>query len=583
MVDPRALPDAAPPSSSRARRGYITRPLDGLLADLCLAGELPAIVDKSFTDAPSPEVAPPSMDALEQEAREYFFRLGVPRYRWMEAMSPSAEGPEMESVVESAVESPEVAADVLGLSRSAFRRVVNEATADELAATWGLSRGVDPNVVLRDVRELCRRAQLSTADVVALVHSQYVNPGLELATVAVDGAAALRLEGGSAAVFRTFLDRIPRFCELLRGTGWSAAELDEAIGRIGGGLSLQSVLLLAEWVRLRGELGVSPSEIASWRKALSDPDPARQSSVWAAIASVLRLTPGELDALQIISGLTAFDVSDIRATRRFVELVSRVRASGFTVAELDFLVRDADLGAPDLPTLSAEQDLDSALSMAFGLSVEVTRFLLDTLRSRADVGVSARADLRSSSAAVVLGALRRLQKVAMVASRLNLSVAELTWISSKSLINLDAFSSEEANPSGQPLFDALLRLFDFVRLRGAFKSVPTFVDLLNQGSLVERLASAGYWKTLAEQLSAPLDDVRCLADGLDIAPKGAPSGPIGDRELLRLGDALALLRRLGLSAAVAVPWAFEDAMDSSAALAELQKRVLVLKGALRSS
>ena len=57
------------------------------------------------------------------------------------------------------------------------------------------------------------------------------------------------------------------------------------------------------------------------------------------LAKALKLSLRDFLSLRILSGINPFDAQDIAATIRFVEMAELVRASGFSIAELDYLLR----------------------------------------------------------------------------------------------------------------------------------------------------------------------------------------------------------------------------------------------------
>jgi len=60
----------------------------------------------------------------------------------------------------------------------------------------------------------------------------------------------------------------------------------------------------------------------------------------ASLAKALKLSIRELLSLLALSGINPFDAKRIEETRRFVDLAGKVRTSGFSIPELDYLLRD---------------------------------------------------------------------------------------------------------------------------------------------------------------------------------------------------------------------------------------------------
>jgi hypothetical protein len=60
---------------------------------------------------------------------------------------------------------------------------------------------------------------------------------------------------------------------------------------------------------------------------------------FSALAKALKLPVSDLQSMRILSGLNPFEPGSPAATTRFAKLVAKVRASGFTVAQLNYLYR----------------------------------------------------------------------------------------------------------------------------------------------------------------------------------------------------------------------------------------------------
>ncbi|WP_437991268.1 neuraminidase-like domain-containing protein [Sorangium sp. So ce145] len=329
------------------------------------------------------------------------------------------------------------------------------------------------------------------------------------------------------------------------------------------------------------------------------------------LSRALKLPLRDLLALCAMSGSDVLTTTDPDVTRRFVEAALAVRATGFGVAPLDYVLRHvaplasglvpeqaridavlADLtaglarirSAMDAPEdantpadtgepLSAEVFVRQRLGEQLRLDAATTaRLLTETLVAEVDPNRKAIADFLGGldggptpSETHRRRTFVRLEKIATLVRRLKLTADELAWVIDPAWLDLNALPVEPAAPQ-LPQFNGWLRLTALLRVRDAlpagkaalaelFRLHPTGVDA--QGQPIELLAQ------IAGRTGWPLEDLSSLA-----GPGGwftATFAALGlDQQLVRLADATALLKRLGMSAAQATPWADVDQTPAGA-------------------
>ncbi len=230
---------------------------------------------------------------------------------------------------------------------------------------------------LNSAKTLSRKLGVSYAELVELVGTAFVNPGLGTGeasrTLVLVGPATgcdfnettLRFESdpGDEDPFRWALLKLNLFVRLWRKLGWTIEELDRmlqvcvpgGVASLNGdnlGAALKTALIrLAHLEALREELGLG-KEIRLPRVALwSDPPETGPNSPHEFLAAALGLSSAELQALRELSGFNPFpslpggplealnDDQLFNQTLAFVGMVKQVKESGFSVEDLDYLLR----------------------------------------------------------------------------------------------------------------------------------------------------------------------------------------------------------------------------------------------------
>lgn len=320
------------------------------------------------------------------------------------------------------------------------------------------------------------------------------------------------------------------------------------------------------------------------------------------LARTLRLSVRELLTLQILSGLDPFDREHVETTRRFVGLAEKVLRSGFKLAELDYILRDAkpSLGTigPDpkaiaqlvdalrkgMQTLSVEasiepnvdavrasrlQLLKEKLSPAFKLDSALLGLLLTTLltspvnpaRSAFDeISLLVNPTTPTEAAAQTLV---RLAKTALLVQRLKLTIGELSflqgtdahpWIVARApalgWLDLNALPPKQTT-APVPSLLAWERLLDYANLRNRLPQGAPLLTLFQAPT--SGLSNAAWLTTLAARIGALPADLAALATTWNLS---LSAGSYQDeRTFVRLEAACAMIRRLGVPAAQALHWA----------------------------
>lgn len=321
------------------------------------------------------------------------------------------------------------------------------------------------------------------------------------------------------------------------------------------------------------------------------------------LARALHLSIRELLTLQILSGLDPFNRQHVDTTRRFVELATKVRTSGFNVAELDYLLRDVqpspgtiglnpstvaqlvDAIRNGLQTLSVDSDetpvneeklrasrlqlLKEKLSPALKLDSAITGLLLTALlTSPAEPARSAFDELcrivnATVSTAAAAQTVVRLSKAALLVQRFKLTADELGFRQGTDMrpwfvahaptlgwLDLNALPpKEDAGPT--PSLLAWERMLDYVSLRSRLPEGAPLLALFYAST--SSLSASDLLKAIADRTGFALGDLVELASTWGLSP--AAGSYQDERTLVRLQSALEMIRRLGVSALQATAWA----------------------------
>ncbi|WP_437713631.1 neuraminidase-like domain-containing protein [Sorangium sp. So ce448] len=319
----------------------------------------------------------------------------------------------------------------------------------------------------------------------------------------------------------------------------------------------------------------------------------------ASLARALKLPLRELLALHALSGIDVFTTADPAVTRRFVEMALAVAATRFGVARLDYLLRHAAQPASGLapeparveaaladitaglariasgaePPEGAGEPLSAELFVRQRLAAEldldapmIAQLVTGTLRAEVDQNRKAIADFLGGlgggptpSDAQRRRAFVRLAKIADVIHRLKLTADEIQWVLDPSWLDLNDVPVEPA-PAPPSLRDGWMRLAALLRVRDALPAgKAALADLFRMRAA--GVNAAGQPLDLLAEIAGrtgwPREDLSSLA-GTGGWFTAAFAGLGLDQQLVRLADASALLKRLGMSAAQVQPWAVAD-------------------------
>jgi peptidoglycan hydrolase-like protein with peptidoglycan-binding domain len=323
------------------------------------------------------------------------------------------------------------------------------------------------------------------------------------------------------------------------------------------------------------------------------------------LARSLGLTIERLLVLQDLS-----TVADVFATPQdtldFLELHDRVVQSGFTVDELDYLLSfrpDSPYGLRDdvvaqlagqmrdARRAAAPPDEQDAIATAVASAIGVTKTQAQVLLTGVQLDAKTLLAILSDPALVartvvdgletyandvtagafpdVFAAYRLLQKIALVLSRQKLaSVDDLTWLLARhaafGLLDLAALPVT-ADPAASlfPSWLALTKWLDFharypepedVTLRGVYDAA----DALDP-TLFAQLATLTAW---------PEADIDTIAATLGLSYAADANDWLSPDTYLRVERAAKAVKRLGVAAATAVPWADRDDDGGQAATAQ---------------
>lgn len=324
----------------------------------------------------------------------------------------------------------------------------------------------------------------------------------------------------------------------------------------------------------------------------------------ASFSRALGIRFGEVLALRAITGIDPFDAANTADTLRFVDIVKNAQASGLSVAQLDYLLRDNDLGlgsaapveaqiALELETLRAalqralaEKPADPAfdptgvlererltnaavqgladsvkldtgivLRLMSGYLVRPSAPLQPAINAYLDAAFAGTAALTEAAFPDAFALWRRLHKVALFIDALGMGARELDWLCTygppNGWLDLNALPlSPQA--SGAALFGGWESFVSLLRIGGTLPGgVATLTAFLaaahdsaaTVGSVLDQLAALTGWNRVDLDFA--------VTTGLTLA---FPADYRNGLALTRLKPVFDLLRRLGVSAAQAWSW-----------------------------
>lgn len=276
-------------------------------------------------DSPSEEAVYPWSLPVSQatdEADMWLGALGIARHQLLAVFHHELELPEATTFA--------IDAQRIGLSLLHAEIVVGETGGEPEG--WG----VESFRELRSLPVLLDRAELTRAELWALLQTETVNP-----------SGKLEVEDGQiSGMSKAYAGRLQRFLRLQRALGWPIRELDDAIQALGS-KRLDRALLhkIAVLDQLRGELELPVATVLSWwtlpdgadevfaaLQGGGDPgeDPGAQQAKAAleSFAQAAGASIGEVIALRDLVGIDPFDGRKVEDTVRAIRILGQMRDLG---------------------------------------------------------------------------------------------------------------------------------------------------------------------------------------------------------------------------------------------------------------
>jgi len=389
----------------------------------------------------------------------------------------------------------------------------------------------------------------------------------------------------------------------LDAAGYAALVGDkEALALVGGEPKTAGKPVSAYSVSISAVLGITGEELsylvdpaAAGRLGLDDAPVPDEISIpnlsklyrRVTLAKAAGLTVGELLVLLALTGIGPFDGDHIDETRRFLAVAAKVRAAGYTVAELDELLRgvgpadptlsakvgEIRAGLAEVPNDEVENHLVGKLAAALGVEVDVARALAGAVHApRRALDSLAEGDEHA------VGIFRKLRRGAALVAKLQLGPelawfvkhgAELGWLDLDSLPEAPSSVEDATNR-----FAAWERLADYVAVRNRLFAGSAALTVLLQMALdadaeVVEPARSSFFAALAERTGWSAADVDALTTALGLTfPKDLRDA----RTIARLEKCLSLVGRTGVPASRLVAW-----RGSSFSLAEADDVVAAVR------
>lgn len=298
-------------------------------------------------------------DLPHEEAKVFLAHLGVLRAELIEALRPTQEpfDPNSPAVIL-------LAAERLGLTDMERKIIVGEPLMPPRQPEdfWG---GM-PVAALTTVQALLDRSGLRYAELEELLATGFVNPAASVTISAAADApvdtcdpAKLQIDGLTDGV----LDRLHRFVRLWRRLAWAVAEVDRAI---------RALMPAPDPPVITNEMLVRLDHLRALGTALRLP--VRQTlALWSPIdtagfdrqvilARGLGLTVPNLLAAIDLTGIDPFEATHSQDALRFAAAVKAIQTSGFSLSQLDYLVRHRF--SPAASFVPAESSLVQSLAEA---------------------------------------------------------------------------------------------------------------------------------------------------------------------------------------------------------------------------
>lgn len=322
----------------------------------------------------------------------------------------------------------------------------------------------------------------------------------------------------------------------------------------------------------------------------------------ALLARQLGLTVQDLLTAVDLTGLDPFRVDHSEDALRFIDVVKAIQGSGFTIPQLDYLLRQrfnppAPFVPPDTvlaatlielrqrlrstsgPPEAKKSAVIDRVSAALGLPGDVAASLLDRVTHGGKTALDRFLDLSSielpsidhqeapltrDTAKPQFEILEKLLKVASIIQTVGLPTSGLDW-----LFRENAWLAQAPDPASPPVsFDNWYALIQLQQLRrslnlgdGAMEAILGALTSLSTaaGQPAQLVAKKALVDTLSRWLGWPPDDLATLIGKPDdLADKGVLNVAIpGDYRLdliARISRAMGLVKRLGVAADQASHW-----------------------------
>lgn len=329
----------------------------------------------------------------------------------------------------------------------------------------------------------------------------------------------------------------------------------------------------------------------------------------ATLARQLRLTIQELLTVIELTGIDPFNAGQSQDSLVFVRTIKSIRESGFTIAQLDYLLRQrAETSSPLVPTeaflaetltetrsdlLKLKGDPDEQtkqesavvdrVSTALELPADVTKDLLGRVKHGTKTGLVRFLELSDNTAdtlargnaQVQFETLEKLTKIAVIIQTLKFPGTQLDW-----LFRENSWLAEAPDPPTTPVpFAVWYSLIQLQQVRHDLSledaALEAILATMNAAAIATdeagRLAAK---QKFADALSTWLDWQLAILETLlgktdNLTDRGLldPQMPADYRRpdlLLRLHRAIEVVKRLGVSAAQAREWCEASLTDAHA-------------------
>ena len=294
------------------------------------------------------------------------------------------------------------------------------------------------------------------------------------------------------------------------------------------------------------------------------------SQLYRHVTLARTLTLRVQDYLRALELIDDAPFTDTTRTVLFAERVAEVRDSGFSFAELDYLLQHQseassgialedrvivdclkDLGR-DLQKGAAKEAIARKLAETFGFEIRTVRLLESQWASLmqstlADAGT----ELTKDNFPQQFADLVRLHKISVIAAHFNMKAGMLEWLLShgdaQGLLDLTTLPAAPTTPA----FRKWMRLVHLLALRPVFfRGEQGLLELLERAHHTPAGTRDELLNTLVEQTDWNGTDVEFLT-GVTGFALTFPDDLENEKALLQLRDCFAVLKRLGMSAAQA--------------------------------